>query len=148
MFKVINKTLERCKICSKLTIKTPERSHWRRSILVVNPNLGRKKVEGRGNFTHCWFSLDHSETVKVVTLQFCIIQYLFIRHIRTKFGIPNSSHFPDIGQKSDGFFSNFWISGQSVINENSHNSRTSNDIDMRLGTMTKLEKENTTIVKN
>ena len=81
-------------------------------------------------------------------MQFCIIQYLFIRHIRTKFGIPNSSHFPDIGQKSDGFFSNFRISGQSVINENSHNSRTSNDIDMRLGTMTKLEKENTTIVKN
>ena len=32
MFKINNKnTRTRCEICSKLTIKTPERRHWRRS---------------------------------------------------------------------------------------------------------------------
>ena len=32
MFKVNNRnTSKRCKICSKLTIKTPERRHWQRS---------------------------------------------------------------------------------------------------------------------
>ena len=38
MFKVNNKnTRTRCEICSKLTIKTPERRHWRRSdIFIVN----------------------------------------------------------------------------------------------------------------
>ena len=31
MFKVNNRnTRTRCEICSKLTIKTPERRHWRR----------------------------------------------------------------------------------------------------------------------
>ena len=38
MFKVNNRnTRTRCKICSKLTIKTPERRHWRRSaVFIVN----------------------------------------------------------------------------------------------------------------
>ena len=36
----------------------------------VNPNLG-----GGGVILHpCWFSLNYSETVKAVTLAFCIIQ--------------------------------------------------------------------------
>ena len=29
-FKVNNRNRKRCEICSKLTIKTPERRHWRR----------------------------------------------------------------------------------------------------------------------
>ena len=38
MFKVNNRnTRTSCKICSKLTIKKPERRHWRRSgIFIVN----------------------------------------------------------------------------------------------------------------
>ena len=38
MFKVNNRnTRARCKICSKLTIKTPERRHWRNSaVFIVN----------------------------------------------------------------------------------------------------------------
>ena len=38
MFKVNNKnTRTRCEICSKLTIKTPERCQWRRSgVFIVN----------------------------------------------------------------------------------------------------------------
>ena len=38
MFKVNNRnTRTRCEICSKLTIKTPERHHWRRSgVFIVN----------------------------------------------------------------------------------------------------------------
>ena len=36
--------------------------------------------------------------------------------------------------------SDFWISGQSLIKENCHNSRISDDIDMELGPLTKLDK--------
>ena len=47
---------------------------------------------------------------------------------------------PDIGQNSDGDISDFRISGQSLIKENCHNSRTNDDIDMKLGPVTKLDK--------
>ena len=36
--------------------------------------------------------------------------------------------------------SDFWISGQSLIQENCQNSRASNDIDMKLGPVNKLYK--------
>ena len=36
LLKVNNRnTRTRCEICSKLTIKTPERRHWRRSCVVI-----------------------------------------------------------------------------------------------------------------
>ena len=54
---------------------------------------------------------------------------------------------PDIGQKSDGGISDFRISGQSLIKENCHNSRTSDGIDMKLGPVTKLDKKNKTTSK-
>ena len=65
-------------------------------------------------------------------MAFCSIQIQkhFTRNIR--FGIPNSAQPPDIGQNSDGGISDFRISGQSLIKENYHNSRTSDDIDMKL----------------
>ena len=94
-----------------------------------------------------WFSLDNSETVKAVTLTFCSIQQLFIRDIHAKFGSPNSSQSPDIGQNSDWGISDFQISGQSCINENRHDSRTSDDIDIKLGPVTKLDKGNTSTSK-
>ena len=71
--------------------------------------------------------------VKAVTPTFCSIKYNFIRDIRAKFGIPESPQSPDIGQNSDGCISDFRISGQSLIKENYHNSRTSDDIDMKRG---------------
>ena len=52
--------------------------------------------------------------------------------MRAKFGIPNLLRSPDIGQNSDGGISDFRISGQSLIKENCHNYRTSDDIDMKL----------------
>ena len=54
---------------------------------------------------------------------------------------------PDIGQNSDRGISDFQISGQSLIKENCHNSRTSDDIDMKLGPVTKLDKRNKTTSK-
>ena len=70
------------------------------------------------------------------------MQYLvtFSRDIRPKFGIPNPPQSSDI--------SNFWISGRSLIIENSHNSGTSNDIDMKLRPVTKLDSRNKTMSKN
>ena len=83
-----------------------------------------------------------------ITLTFCSIQYHFIRDIRAKFGISNSPQSPDIWQNSDGGIPDFRISGQFFINENCRNSRTSHDIDMKLGPVTKLDKRNTTTSKN
>ena len=40
-----------------------------------------------------------------------------------------------------GIFFDFWISGQSLIKENCHISRTSYDINMKLGPMTNLTRE-------
>ena len=52
------------------------------------------------------------------------------------------SHSPDIGQNLDEGISDFLISGESVIKENCCNSRTSNDVDLKLGPATKLDKRN------
>ena len=49
---------------------------------------------------------------------------------------------PDTGQNSEWGFSDFRISGQSLMKENWHNSRTSDDIDMKLGSVTKLDDRN------
>ena len=61
--------------------------------------------------------------------------------------MPNSPLSPDIGQNSDGGISDFWISCQSLIKEDCHNSRTSDDIDMKLGPVPKFEKRNKTTSK-
>ena len=66
----------------------------------------------------------------------------FIRDICAKFGILNSPKSPDIEKNSDGGISDFRISGQSLVTVNCHNSRTSDDIDMKLGPVTKFEKRN------
>ena len=52
-----------------------------------------------------------------------------------------------MGKNSDVGISDFPISGQSLIKENCHNSRTSDDIDMKLGPVTKLDKRNKTTSK-
>ena len=50
--------------------------------------------------------------------------------------------YSDIGQNSYVGISNLLIFGQSLIKENFHNSRTSDDIEMKLGVVTKLDKRN------
>ena len=65
-----------------------------------------------------------------------------IRDIRAKFGIPNFPQSPDIGQNTDRCISDCQIFGEYFINENFHNSRTSYNTDMKLGSVTKLDKSN------
>ena len=55
--------------------------------------------------------------------------------------MPDSQS-PDIGQNLNGGIFDFQVSSQSLINEISLNSRTSNDIDIKLGPVTKLQKRN------
>ena len=50
-------------------------------------------------------------------------------------------------QNPDGDISNFLISGQSLVKENCLNSWISNDIDMKLGQVTKPDKKNHVNVK-
>ena len=97
----------------------------------------------RFTFT-CWFSLNNSETVKTLTLAFCSIQLYFIRNFFAKFGIPSLPCSIDIEQNSDGCISDFRISGQFLIKRNCHNSRTSDNIDIKFEPVTKLDKKNKT----
>ena len=55
---------------------------------------------------------------------------------------------PDIRQNSDEGISDFRISGQSLIKENCHNFRTSDNTDMKLGPVTKLDKRDKKTSKN
>ena len=64
-----------------------------------------------------------------------------------KFGSPNLPQSPDIGQNSDGGISDFLVSGQSFIKLNCHNSRTSNNVDMKLRPVTTIDKKNETTLK-
>ena len=73
--------------------------------------------------------------------------YFLNPSLNPKFSIPNSPQSQDIRQNSGRGISNFWISGHSLIKENRYNSRTSDDIDMKLGQETKLEKINKTMSK-
>ena len=91
-----------------------------------------------------WFSLNSSEKVTALTLAFCSIQQHFIRDIPVKFGIPNLPQSPDIRENSDGHISDFRISGQSLIKENS---RTNDGINMKHGPVTKIDKRNKTTSK-
>ena len=67
-----------------------------------------------------------------------------IKDVHAKFGIPNLPQSINIGQNSDKGIFDFWISGQSLIKENCHNSRTSDDTAMELGPETKLDRRNNT----
>ena len=69
-----------------------------------------------------------------------------MRDIQAKLGISDFLQSPDIWQSLDGVISDFQISGQSLLKEK-ENSRTSDDIDMKLGPATKLDKENKTTLK-
>ena len=83
-------------------------------------------------------SFNNSEMAKAVILALCRFQHsvTYIKDICAKFGIHNLLQSPDSGQNSNGGISNFWISGESSMNESGHNSRTSHDIDMKLGPIT------------
>ena len=60
------------------------------------------------------------------------------------FRISNSPQSPNIEQNLDRGISDFGIFGQSLIKENCHNSRTSNDVNMKFGPVTKRDKRNKT----
>ena len=102
----------------------------------INPNLGVIK-DAEDFRPSSWFSLNNSETVKAVTLEFCSPKCHFIRDIHAKF-VPVSRHC----EKLKGCISNFQISGQSFRIKNCQNSRTGNDIYMKLGPVTKFDKRN------
>ena len=82
--------------------------------------------------------------MKAVNLAFCSIKLLFIRDIHAKFGIHNSSQSSDMAQNSDEGIpiSEFLV--KFFMNKYRHNTRASNDIDMKLEPVNKLNKRNTT----
>ena len=69
-----------------------------------------------------------------------------MRDFRSKFGIPNSSQSPDIGQNSYGGILDFPIFGQSLIKRIVITPEPVM-IDIKLGPVTKLDKRNKTTSK-
>ena len=63
-----------------------------------------------------------------------------IFHHLVTIDISNFPQSPDIGQNSNRGIFEFLTSGQSLIKVNCYNSRTSDNIDMKLGPVTKLKK--------
>lgn len=65
-------------------------------------NEGIHPKRGGGGYfyptSHCLFTLNNLEAIKVVNLSFSSIQEHFIRDTRNKFGILNSFLSSDIGQ--------------------------------------------------
>ena len=103
----------------------------------INPNLaGNLSPPPPPPIVPCWITLNNSEMVKVATLAICSSQQHFIRDIRAKVGIPKSTQILSKTQTGGVF----WVSGQFLVKENCHNSRTSNDIGMRLGPVITLDK--------
>ena len=84
----------------------------------LKPNLGGKRFYPLQNLINFYYYLNK----------------LLIRDVPGKFGIPDLPQSPDIRQ--------------FLRNKNCHNSRTSNDVDMKLEPVTKLDKRNTTTSKN
>ena len=70
-----------------------------------------------------------------------------MRDIGVKFDIPNSLNSRGIVRNSDGAISNFRIFDQSLIKVYSHNSRTNDDIQMKLGLVSTIDKGNKTTSK-
>ena len=103
-------------------------------------------VGGTDNFISpsCWFSLNNIETVKALIVQHLVINISIFqkRHsyeIWSPWLAPVSRYWAKL---SDGGISNFQISGQSLIKENYCNPRISDDIDIKLGPVTKFDKRN------
>ena len=71
----------------------------------------------------------------------------FIGEVCARFGILNLAQSSYIGQNTDGGISDFRILGQILIKVNCHNSRTTDDIEMKLERVTKLGKRNKTTFK-
>ena len=100
------------------------------------------------NFTPpCLFSLNNSEMVETLVLNLVFLTQPSLQILgKTQTGV-----FPVFGRGyfrfSDGGIPDFRISGQSLIKGNCHNSRTSDDIDMKVGPVTKLDKRNKTTSK-
>ena len=91
----------------------------------------------------CWFSLNNSERVKVVTLTFfSIFPNIFFEKFVPNLVFLTLPSLQIFGKNADGGISDFCICGQSLIKENCHNSRTSDSIDKKLGPVTKLDKKN------
>ena len=78
----------------------------------------------------------HKNFSKIINYKFSKLSCTHIDYIRAINGRSTSS----IKIKGDqtGVFPTFWTSDQSLVKENCHNSRTSNEIDMELGPVTKL----------
>ena len=96
-----------------------------------------------GNFTHLLFFLNNSQTVQAKPWNFPTFSSILLETIVANLvSLTHTTKSLDIWQNSDGGISDFRISGQSLIKENCHNSRTSDDIAMKLGLVTKLYKRN------
>ena len=81
LIKVNNKnTRKRCEICSKLTIKTPERNQWRQYVSMVD--FEQVNVSGKDDFQISYFSgkLISKLALRTISFENKIFDSLLYRH--------------------------------------------------------------------
>ena len=94
-----------------------------------------------------WFSLKNSKTVKTVTLEFAAFSNILSETLVPNLVSIARPSLQILGKTQKGIISDFRMFGQSLIKENCHNYRASDDIFMKLGPVTKLDKKSKTTSK-
>ena len=94
-----------------------------------------------------WFSLKNSKTVKTVTLEFAAFSNILSETLVPNLVSIARPSLQILGKAQKGIISDFRMFGQSLIKENCHNYRASDDIFMKLGPVTKLDKKSKTTSK-
>ena len=107
-------------------------------IRIFNPNVG-----GGGNSPPppSWFSLNNSKTIKAITLNFAAFSNILLKTFVPYLVSITRSSLQILGKTQTGVLP---ISGFLA---NCHNSRTSDDIDVNLGPVTKINNKNKTSSK-
>ena len=102
----------------------------------INRNRGR-------GVTPCWFSFNNSETVKAVNLVFEALHKFSLETFMPNLVSLTCPSLQILDKTQTGIFliSRFLV--KSLINKNSQNSRTNDDIDLKLEPVTKLDKRHT-----
>ena len=117
----------------------------------LNPNLGVCVIGGGGGrviLPPCWFPLNNSKRLKLQPWHFSAFSKILLEPFLPNLVPLTCPSLQILGDLiTDVSISNLRISGQSLIKENCRNSRTRNDIDMKFGSVTKLDKKNKTTSK-
>ena len=102
----------------------------------------------RAILPHVAFLLITQKREKLELWHFAAFSNILLDTFVPNMVLPTCTSLQILGKIQMGVFPNSGFLAKSLIKENFHNSRTSHDIDMKLGPVTKIYKKNKTTSKN